>query len=192
MGLPVEDFIKYPLAIQDEELNAITSNLRYIEKEEFYRKLQFSYMPKGVGVQCSPIEGIPFCVQIENGRELKPPRRKIANSCNKLKYKHLNIYDEHPDESDDGILVRGRNLDPVKRSKSYDSLPFVFKRRDQDLYKFKLQKILSDADFEVLKAVSMSLYEKLERQLLMNQEEYNKLKNQYVKEISKFCKNSIV
>jgi hypothetical protein len=64
-------------------------------------------------------------------------------------------------------------------------LPYIFQRRDKDLYIFKLSKILDDTDLDDLKEFNRDLYDKVKKQIEVNKEEFEKLKEQYVDQIGK-------
>lgn len=64
----------------DSDLDPVTYNPKYIAKDDFYRKHQFSYMPNHVMTQTNQIESSSFGVQIENGWERNAPRKPRAKS----------------------------------------------------------------------------------------------------------------
>jgi hypothetical protein len=83
------------------------------------------------------------------------------------------------------LLINLYRYEFYSKSKSFDCLPYIFQRRDKDLYIFKLSKILDDTDLDDLKEFNRDLYDKVKKQIEVNKEEFEKLKEQYVDQIGK-------
>lgn len=90
LGLPVEDFTvlenngvkigpKHKMIAAYEE-NSIKNHPKYMKKEEFYRKVQFSYLPKEAETQTQIKTYEDFSVQIVDGIQWVKPKRKRFKS----------------------------------------------------------------------------------------------------------------